>query len=115
MGTSSKYSSNKILQIIEDKTQHFIIKCYITAAFEHERRKSEYYLYWINTNQKSDIISGKYKYLSFKKMGNKEISFFNDNIKEYTLAIDSDDGYVWDHKSIGFKKDIVKAIQLSIF
>jgi hypothetical protein len=64
MSTTSAYSSNKLKQVIDNKTDHFITKSYVFAAFEHERRKSEYHLYWYNAKKGiyNDLLHKNYNF-----------------------------------------------------
>jgi hypothetical protein len=115
MSTSSAYSSNKLNQVINDNTQHFIILSYVTTVFEYNRKKSEYHLYWYNKNKGIDPDDINYKNLSYKKMNNKEIRFFQSIVNQYNLDLDYEDGKIWSHKQIGFNKDKVRNfIQLEI-
>lgn len=107
MSTSSKYSSNKLKQVIENGTQHFVLKCFITTSFEYHRKKSEYYLYWFNKNAGIDPETMRYKCISNKKLSRKEIKYFSSIIKDYRAEIDSYDGSVWVNKNIGFNKGLV--------
>lgn len=113
MSTSSTYSSNKLKQILEHRTQHFIIRSYLTTKFEYERKEPEYFLYWFNINSGIDSELMKYKFLSYKKMNKKEVRLFYDILTSYVCAIESKDGNVWHHKDIGFDKEKVKINQLS--
>lgn len=113
MSTSSKYSKNKLKEVISDGTYHIVIKSYIRAAFEFDRQKSEYHLYWHNENAGIDPESMRYKCISNKKMGKKEIKYFSSIIKDYRAEIDSFDGTVWVHKQIGFDKSKVVDTQMS--
>lgn len=114
MSTSSVYSSNKLRDVIKNETQHFVIKSYITAAFETERKKSEMHLYWYNRNSSYEIELGSYHSLSFKKMNKKELNLFYSIIDDYSIEIDRKDGTVWHHKKIGFNKELVKSYQLRL-
>ncbi len=114
MSTSSVYSSNKLRDIVKNKTQHFVIRSYMTAAFEYERRKEEIHLYWYNKNSSFDLELGKYQNMSFKKMNKKELKLFESIIDQYIKTVDYEDGCVWEHKEIGFNKELVKTYQLSL-
>lgn len=114
MSTSSVYSSNKLRDVLKDKTQHFVIRSYMTASFEYDRRKEEMHLYWYNRNSCFDLELGKYQNMSFKKMNKKELKLFSSIIDQYIKTIDDEDGCVWEHKEIGFNKELVKTYQLSL-
>lgn len=114
MSTSSKYSPNKVKQVIENGTQHFVLKCFITPSFEYNRKKSEYYLYWFNKNAGIDTESMRYKNMSSKKIGRSEIKYFLSIIESYQLNDFGEDGCIWHHKQIGFDKSQVVISQLSI-
>lgn len=90
------------------------MKCYITAAFDFERKKSEYHLFWYNENRGVDEESMMYKNLSSKRMGKKEISYFKSIENLYSKNMDGDDGAIWEHKEIGFNKDSVRIFQIPI-
>lgn len=113
--TSSKYCSNKLEEIVKNKTEHFVIKSYLTTTFEYDRKIPEYWVYWYNPNKGPDEENPKYRFLSNKKMNKKEIKFFYDIINSYASAIDNKDGNVWHHKKIGFSKDKVVFKQLKFW
>jgi len=114
MSTSSKYSSNKLKQVIGNRTEHFIMKCYITAAFDFDRKKSEYYIYWFNRNAGVDPDFMKYKNMSNKKMSRTEVSFFKSIESSYNKVDYGEDGIIWEHKDIGFNKSLVVVSQITI-
>lgn len=107
MSTSSAYSSNKLKQVIENKTQHFVIKSFMTSSFEYNRKKPEYHLYWYNKNGGIDPETMRYRNMSNKKMNSKEVAFFKSILSEYDTEIDTKDGSVWKHNQIGFNKSMV--------
>jgi hypothetical protein len=111
MTTSSKYSSNKIVEVIDNGTHHFILKCYITAAFEYEKKKTEYYLYWYNDNKTWEDNRVMYKNLSTKKLGKKELKYFLNNQQIFKEVKNNRHGVVWEHKEIGFNKGKVQLNQ----
>ena len=108
MSTPSTYSSNKLKQVLENNTQHFVIKSFLTTTFEYDRKEPEHHLYWVNLNKGVDEETMRYKHLSNKKMNSKELQFFYDNIHNYNEEIQQDSGSVWEHKTLGFDKELVK-------
>ena len=104
MSTTSAYSSNKLKQIIDNKTFHFIAKSFIFPAFEYNRKKSEYHLYWYNAKKGIYNDLHRYQCLSHKLLNKKEMKLFLDNQDIYNKEIDSNDGIIWVHKEIGFDK-----------
>jgi len=108
MSTSSTYSSNKLKQVLENNTQHFVVKSFLTTEFEDNRKVPEYHLYWVNLNKGIDEETMRYKHLSNKKMNSKEMKLFQDNIHNYNEEIQEGSGSVWEHKTLGFDKELVK-------
>lgn len=108
MSTSSQYVKNKLKQVIENGTQHFIIKSYLTSKFEYDRKIPLYHIYWFNANKGVCEDFPIYKCMSNKRMNRKELRYFFDIIREYDQKIDSIDGSIWEHKEIGFDKDKVR-------
>lgn len=108
MSTSSAYSSNKLKQVLENKTQHFILKSFVYPAFEHQRKKSEYHLYWINMNKGVFEEYPKYKNMSCKMLNKKEMKLFLSMLDEYHQAVNNNYGVVWENKKLGLDKDLVK-------
>ena len=104
MSTTSAYSSNKLKQIIDNKTYHFITKSYVFPSFEYTRRKSEYHLYWYNAKKGIYNDLHRYQCLSHKLLNKKEMRLFLDSQNVYNKEIDSEDGIIWVHKEIGFDK-----------
>ncbi len=114
MSTTSAYSSNKLKQVIDNKTDHFITKSYIYAAFEHERKKSEYHLYWYNAKKGIYNDLHRYQCLSHKLLNKREMRYFLDNLNLYDKEVNSDDGVVWVNKEIGFDKNKVTISQYTL-
>jgi hypothetical protein len=107
MSTSSAYSSNKLKQVLENKTQHFILKSFVYPAFEHQRKKSEYHLYWINMNKGVFEEYPKYKNMSCKMLNKKEMKLFMSVLDQYNHAVNNKYGIVWENKKLGLDKDLV--------
>jgi hypothetical protein len=107
MSTSSAYSSNKLKQVLENKTQHFILKSFVYPAFEHQRKKSEYHLYWINMNKGVFEEYPKYKNMSCKMLNKKEMKLFMSVLDQYNQAVSNKYGIVWENKKLGLDKDLV--------
>ena len=107
MSTSSAYSSNKLKQVLENKTQHFILKSFVYPAFEHQRKKSEYHLYWINMNKGVFEEYPKYKNMSCKMLNKKEMKLFMSVLDQYNQAVSNKYGIVWENKKLGLNKDLV--------
>lgn len=107
MSTSSAYSSNKLKQVLENKTQHFILKSFVYPAFEHQRKKSEYHLYWINMNKGVFEEYPKYKNMSCKMLNKKEMKLFLSMLNDYREAVNNNYGVVWENKKLGLNKDLV--------
>lgn len=114
MSTSSSYSSNKLLQVIDNKTQHFIAKSYITAVFEADRYVTEYHLYWYNKNKGAFEEHDRYTRMSYKKMNKKEIKFFFSLEDDYDMVLENEYGCIWNHIELGFDKERVMLSQFSI-
>jgi hypothetical protein len=113
--TTSKYCSNKLDEIVNNETEHFIIRSYLTAAFEYDRKIAEYWLYWYNPNKGTDEENPQYRFLSNKKMNKKEVRLFYDNLTSYSSVIKNKDGDVWQHKNIGFSINKVVFKQLKFW
>jgi len=113
--TSSKYCSNKLEEIVKNETEHFIIRSYLTASFEYDRKIPEYWIYWYNPNKGQDEENPQYRFLSSKKMNKKEVRFFYDILTSYISIIMNKDGDVWQHKDIGFNKNKVVFKQLKLW
>ena len=108
MSTSSSYSSNKLRQVLTNGTQHFIIKSYVSTAFEYDRKVPEYHLYWVNLNKALLEDMEMYQRLSCKHMNKKELKYFNAIIDQYDIKVSGEDGIVWENKKLGLNKDLVR-------
>jgi hypothetical protein len=115
MSTSSKYSSNKLKQVINNNTQHFVSRSFISASFEYDRKVYEYHLYWYNANKGKFEDMHCYKSMSFKLLNNKEIKYFKSIIDEYDKVVDNRYGCIWENKELGFNKAAVQIFQLTLF
>ena len=82
----------------KDDTSFFVMKSYITAAFEIERKKSEYHIFYIKYNSNPDAYYQGYMNLKMRKMNKKEVSYFKKNTGKYIEVMDNDDGTVYNLK-----------------
>lgn len=114
MSTSSSYSSNKLLQVIEDETQHFIAKSYITPIFESTEYVTEYHLYWYNANKNLFENNDRYTRMSYKKINKKELKLFYSLEDNYQLVIENKHGCIWERKDIVFDKSRVILSQFNL-
>lgn len=112
MSTSSKYSSNKLKQVIDNGTQHFVSKSFITAAFDYDHYITEYHLYWYNENKGVFEDMHRYQQMSFKQLNSKEKKYFKLIQDDYSKTIDNKYGCVWENKKLGFNKTLVHIKQL---
>ncbi len=115
MSTTSEYSSNKLNQVISNKTQHFVTKSFITASFETDKSFPEYHLYWVNLKKKLFEEDSNYTQMSFKLMNKKEVSYFKSIINDYELKQNNNYGSVWENKKLGFNKNLVLVKQMKLF
>lgn len=115
MSTSSKYSSNKLKEVIENGTKHFITKSFVTAIFDYDHYSSEYHLYWHNENKSVFEDMNCYKQMSFKLLNNREKKYFKSIQEEYNKVVENQYGSVWENKKLGFDKTLVLIKQLSLF
>jgi hypothetical protein len=79
----------------------------VSAAFEHERRKTEYHLYWYNAKKGIYNDFHRYQCLSHKLLNKREMKLFLQLVNKYKKEIESEDGIIWVNKDIGFNKDKV--------
>lgn len=114
MSTSSKYSSNKLREVIENNTQHFIARSYVSTAFEYDRKVYEYHLYWYNENKGIFEDMHCYQCMSFKLLNNREKKYFKSIIDQYEKASDNKHGCIWENKKLGFNKTLVRINQLKL-
>lgn len=112
MSTSSKYSSNKLKEVIKNGTQHFIAKSFITAAFDYDHYITEYHLYWYNSNKGKFEDMHRYQQMSFKELNNKEKKYFKSIEDQYNKVVDNRHGTIWENKKLGFNKTLVHINQL---
>lgn len=112
MSTSSKYSSNKLKQVIENGTQHFVAKSFITAVFDYDQYITEYHLYWYNSNKGVFEDMQCYQQMSFKQLNTKEQKYFKSIEDQYNKVLDNKYGVVWENKKLGFNKTLVQINQL---
>ena len=100
--------------MLEDETQHFIAKSYITPIFESTRYVTEYHLYWYNSNKISFEDGHGYTRMSYKKMNKKEMKHFYSIEEDYDLVEENEHGCIWENKKLGFDKSKVILSQFQI-
>lgn len=114
MSTKSSYSSNKLKQVLENGTQHFIAKSYVSTKFDYDRRMPEYFLYWVNLNKGTFESDPNYHRMSCKLMSPKEKKYFKSILNEYKEAVNNRHGVIWENKKLGFDKTLVIVSQLKL-
>jgi hypothetical protein len=61
----------------------------VSAAFEHERRKTEYHLYWYNAKKGLYNDFHRYQCLSHKLLNKREMKLFIQIVNQYNKEIDA--------------------------
>ena len=103
---------NKLKKFEEDKdVQFFVIRSFITAAFETEYKKAEYHIMYIKKNSVPDAYYLGYKDLKSRRMNRLEVEHFKKNIDLYTDNVsyskekDIELGIVYNLKTKPFDKE----------
>lgn len=96
---------NLLVELEEHKIEHFVLKSYITCAFDRNDYRSEYHIYYdINDrvgqwNVKT-IENGRE--LKFKLLSKFELQYFKANISKYEIEKESENGKIFTNKTVGF-------------
>jgi len=86
-------------------TDFFVMKSYITASFEVDRKKEEYHIYYIKQNSNPEAYCEGYMNLKVRRMNRKEVAYFQENIRDYHPVLVNDDGTVFNFNSRPFDKE----------
>lgn len=109
---------NILKKFEEDGTQFFVMKSYLYATFETDRKKEEYHIFYIKKNSNPDAYYGGYMNLKERKMNKKEIAYFKKHVDEkYDVDLWNKDGKVFNLKGRPFDKSqcpIYKQYMLSL-
>jgi hypothetical protein len=97
---------NMLKKFEEDDTQFFIIKSFVFAIFEVDRKKPEYHIFYIKQNSSPEAYCQGYMNLKERKMNKKEVKYFKESIEKYDPVIWGDDGKVFNLKSKPFDKSL---------
>jgi hypothetical protein len=95
---------NVLRRFENDDTQFFVMKSYVSAAFETDRKKNEYHIFFIKKNSNPDAYHKGYMNLKIRKMNKKEIKYFLSKQEEYVVDLCNHDGVVYNLKSKPFDK-----------
>lgn len=95
---------NFLKRFEQGDTDFFVMKSYITASFEVERKKEEYHIYYIKQNSNPEAYCEGYMNLKMRKMNRKEVAYFIENKRDYHPVLDTDDGAVFNLNSRPFDK-----------
>jgi hypothetical protein len=95
---------NFLKRFEDGETQFFVMKSYITATFEVERKKEEYHIFFIKKNSNPDAYCQGYMNLKTRRMNRKEVKYFLNNKSNYHPVLDADDGTVYNLNSRPFDK-----------
>ena len=107
---------NLLKKFEETDVKFFVMKSYITAAFESDRKKPEYNIFFIKPNSIPDAYYLGYRDLKIRKMNRKEIEHFKRNIDNYNIKLKNEDGTVYNLKDRDFDKEhCTKFRQYSLF
>lgn len=111
---------NRILDLINSRTEHFIIKFYVMSTIlNDDDHGSEYHLF-IRGDKKNRWCPQEkdYSNLQYFVLKKKEIQFFRGMCeKNYNTVVFNEDGKVFTHKEIGFNKEGIQPLnnQITIF
>lgn len=95
---------NFLKRFEDDDTQFFVMKSYVFASFEIDRKKPEYYIFYIKKNSNPDAYYKGYMNLKERRMNKKEIEYFLSNQDKYDTVLWSEDGKVFNLKGRPFDK-----------
>jgi hypothetical protein len=98
---------NMLKKFEEDDTQFFVIKSFVYALFETDRRKPEFHIFFVKKNSNPDAYYKGYMNLKERKMNKKEIEYFKKNQEEkYDTVLWSEDGKVFNLKTKPFDTEL---------
>lgn len=96
---------NFLKKFEEDNTQFFVMKSYVFAAFESERKKEEYHIFFIKKNSNPDAYYKGYVNLKERRMNSMEIEYFKKVVDEkYSVEMWNNDGKIYNLKSKPFDR-----------
>jgi hypothetical protein len=95
---------NFLKRFEESDSEFFVMKSYITASFEVDRKKEEYHIYYVKNNSNPEAYCQGYMNLKERRMNKKEIRYFKENIEEYTIVMNTGDGSIFNFKKKPFDK-----------
>lgn len=94
---------NNVLKKYEKgTTQFFIVKSFIYASFEIDRKSPQYHIFYIKKNSIPDAYCQGYINLKERKMNKIEIKHFKDNLENYETVIWNEDGKIFNFKAKPF-------------
>lgn len=97
---------NVLKRFEEDETQYFVMKSFVYAAFEIDRKKPEYHIFFIKKNSNPDAYHKGYMNLKERRMNKKEIEYFKKNQDKYDTVLWQEDGKVFNLKTKPFDKSL---------
>jgi hypothetical protein len=75
--------------------EFFIMKSYVFATFEIDRKKSEYHIFYIKPNSNPEAYQEGYKDLKVRRMNKKEIKYLKSHLDKYKMVLSNEDGSVY--------------------
>ena len=93
---------NVLKKFEKGNTQFFIMKSFVYAVFEIDRKSPEYHIFYIKQNSIPEAYCQGYMNLKERKMNRKEIKYFKDNLHNYETVVWNEDGKVFNLKTRPF-------------
>lgn len=93
---------NALKKFENNDTEFFVMRSFITAAFEIDLKKAEYHIYYIKKNSNPDAYHKGYMNLKIRRMNRLEVEHFRKMIDSYKEVLINEDGTVFNFKKKPF-------------
>lgn len=95
---------NFLKRFEDGDTEFFVMQSWISPIFEHDRKKEEYHIFFIKKNSNPEAYQQGYMNLKLRRMNRKEVAYFKENIQEYQVDLQNEDGTIYNYKDKPFDK-----------
>lgn len=95
---------NFLKKLEDSEVDFFVMRSFLSPAFEFDKKKPVYHIYYIKKNSSPDAYHKGYMNLKIRAMNRMEASYFREHLHLYDEVMKNDDGTVFNFKTRKFDR-----------
>lgn len=97
---------NSLKKLEDSEVDFFVMRSFLSPAFEFDKKKAVYHMYYIKKNSNPDAYHKGYMNLKMRQMNRMEVSYFRENMQSYHEALKKEDGTIFNLNGRKFDRSI---------